>query len=52
MGDKKDYDRIDDGSEAAEDAQLAWRAATVRELEANFETLAEAIRRLRALSGS
>ncbi len=37
MGDKKDYDRIDDGSEAAEDAQLAWRAGTVQELEATFD---------------
>ncbi|MFM7786305.1 MAG: DUF885 domain-containing protein, partial [Gammaproteobacteria bacterium] len=37
MGDKKDYDRIDDGSEAAEDAQLAWRAGTVRELQATFD---------------
>ncbi|NWG72131.1 MAG: DUF885 domain-containing protein [Parvularculaceae bacterium] len=37
LGDKKDYDKIDDLSEAGEDAQLAWRKATVDELKAGFD---------------
>jgi uncharacterized protein (DUF885 family) len=36
LGEKKHYDRIDDASEAADDAQLAWRRATVEDLRANF----------------
>ena len=37
LGRKVDYDRIDDVSEAAGDAQLAWRRATVEELERSFD---------------
>jgi len=36
LGEKKGYDQIDDGSEAAEDAQLEWRRATVAEMKANW----------------
>jgi uncharacterized protein (DUF885 family) len=36
LGEKKHYDRIDDVSEAAQDAQLAWRRATVEDMRANF----------------
>ena len=38
LGDKKDYDKIDDGSEAAEDAQLAWLKGTVDDLKSNWAT--------------
>jgi uncharacterized protein (DUF885 family) len=37
LGEKKHYDRIDDVSEASEDAQLAWRRKTVEDLKANFD---------------
>jgi uncharacterized protein (DUF885 family) len=37
LGRKVDYDKIDDVSEAAEDAQLAWRRATVEELKRTFD---------------
>jgi uncharacterized protein (DUF885 family) len=37
LGDKKDYDKIDDLSEAAQDAQLEWQRKTVEELKANFD---------------
>jgi len=37
LGRKDDYDKIDDLSEAAEDAQVAWRRATVDELRRTFE---------------
>jgi uncharacterized protein (DUF885 family) len=37
LGDKKDYDKFDDASEAAEDAQLAWRKASVDELKSTFD---------------
>jgi uncharacterized protein (DUF885 family) len=36
LGRKDRYDEIDDYSEAAEDEELQWRAATVEELKANF----------------
>ena len=36
-GRKDDYDRLDDISEQAEDMQLAWHRATVRELEQRFD---------------
>lgn len=36
MGRKDKYDQIDDVTIAAEEQQLAWRAATVAELKANF----------------
>jgi uncharacterized protein (DUF885 family) len=36
MGRKDDYDRIDDLSEAAEDAQLAWRRRTTAEMKKAF----------------
>ena len=37
LGEKKDYDKIDDMSEAAGDAQLEWRRQTVEDLKANFD---------------
>jgi uncharacterized protein (DUF885 family) len=37
LGRKDDYDRVDDFSESAEDAQLEWLRGTVRELEAGFD---------------
>jgi uncharacterized protein (DUF885 family) len=37
LGRKVDYDKIDDESEAADDAQLAWRRATVEELKRTFD---------------
>ena len=37
LGRKDKYDQIDDTSVAAEDEQLAWLAATVDELKANFD---------------
>jgi len=37
LGRKDDYDKIDDGSEAAEDAQLEWRRKTVADLRENFD---------------
>ena len=37
LGRKDKYDQIDDTSIAAEDEQLAWLAATVEELKANFD---------------
>lgn len=37
LGEKKDYDKIDDMSEAAADAQLEWRRQTVDDLKAGFD---------------
>lgn len=37
LGEKKDNDKIDDLSEAGEDAQLAWMRATVAELTSTFD---------------
>lgn len=37
LGDKKDYDKIDDLSEEAQDEQLEWQRQTVEELRANFD---------------
>jgi uncharacterized protein (DUF885 family) len=37
LGRKDDYDKIDDASESAQDAQLAWQRATVAELQDNFD---------------
>jgi uncharacterized protein (DUF885 family) len=37
LGRKDDYDRVDDFSESAEDAQLEWLRSTVRELDAGFD---------------
>lgn len=37
LGEKKDYDRIDDLSEAGEDAQLAWARAAAAELKSTFD---------------
>lgn len=37
LGRKDDYDKIDDVSEAGEDAQLAWRRKTVEDLKKNFD---------------
>ncbi|MFN0023290.1 MAG: DUF885 domain-containing protein [Parvularculaceae bacterium] len=37
LGDKKDYDKIDDVSEAAQDRILAWQRASVDELKASFD---------------
>lgn len=37
LGRKDDYDKVDDGSEAAEDAQLEWRRGTVADLKENFD---------------
>ncbi|OFW98596.1 MAG: hypothetical protein A3E78_01730 [Alphaproteobacteria bacterium RIFCSPHIGHO2_12_FULL_63_12] len=37
LGDKKDYDKIDDLSEAGEDAQLAWMRAAAAEMKSSFD---------------
>ncbi|MFT3723351.1 MAG: DUF885 domain-containing protein [Hyphomonadaceae bacterium] len=37
LGDKKDYDKIDDMSEAAQDKGLEWRRRTVDELKHRFD---------------
>ncbi len=37
LGRKELYDQLDDMSEQARDAQLAWHRATVAEMEANFD---------------
>jgi uncharacterized protein (DUF885 family) len=37
MGDKKDYDKIDDLSEAAQDRALEWHRRSVEELKAKFD---------------
>jgi uncharacterized protein (DUF885 family) len=37
LGEKKDYDKIDDMSEAAQDRGLAWRRKTVEDLKAHFD---------------
>ena len=37
LGRKDDYDKIDDASEAGEDAQLEWRRQTVADLKENFD---------------
>lgn len=37
IGDKTDYDKIDDMSEAAQDRVLAWRKKTVEELATKFD---------------
>jgi len=37
LGEKKDYDKIDDLSEAGEDAQLQWARAAAAELKSNFD---------------
>jgi uncharacterized protein (DUF885 family) len=37
LGDKKDYDKIDDLSEAAQDRQLAWQRAAADEMKATFD---------------
>ena len=37
LGDKKDYDKIDDLSEEAQDERLEWQRQTVEELKANFD---------------
>ena len=37
LGRKDKYDQVDDTSEAAEDEQLAWLAATVEELKSSFD---------------
>ena len=37
LGEKKDYDKIDDLSEAAQDAQLAWARASVEEMKSTFD---------------
>ena len=37
LGDKTDYDKIDDLSEEAQDAQLEWQRGTVEDLKANFD---------------
>ena len=36
LGDKRDYDKIDDMSEAALDSSLEWRRKTVEELKSHF----------------
>lgn len=36
LGDKKDYDKIDDVSEAAQDRQLAWQRAAAEEMKSTF----------------
>ena len=36
LGDKRDYDKIDDMSEAAQDRSLEWRRRTVEDLKAHF----------------
>jgi len=37
LGEKKDYDKIDDLSEASEDAQLEWRRAAAAEMQSSFD---------------
>ena len=37
LGEKKDYDKIDDLSDAAQDAQLAWARASVEEMKSGFD---------------
>jgi uncharacterized protein (DUF885 family) len=37
LGDKKDYDKIDDVSEAAQDRALAWQKASADEMKASFD---------------
>jgi uncharacterized protein (DUF885 family) len=37
LGEKKNYDKIDDLSEAAEDAQLAWQRTAAAELKSGFD---------------
>lgn len=37
LGEKKDYDKIDDLSEAAQDAQLEWARASVEEMKSTFD---------------
>ncbi|MDZ7629191.1 MAG: DUF885 domain-containing protein [Parvularculaceae bacterium] len=37
LGDKKDYDKIDDLSEAAQDRQLAWQRAAADEMKTSFD---------------
>lgn len=37
LGDKTDYDKLDDVSEAAMDRELQWRRASVAEMRANFD---------------
>ena len=37
LGRKDDYDKIDDVSESAQDAQLEWRRQTVRDLKSQFD---------------
>jgi uncharacterized protein (DUF885 family) len=37
LGEKKDYDKIDDLSEAGEDAQLQWARAVAAELKSSFD---------------
>ncbi|WP_447761524.1 DUF885 domain-containing protein [Sphingopyxis panaciterrae] len=37
QGDKADYDKIDDFSEAAADRQLEWQRQSVEEMKANFD---------------
>jgi len=37
LGDKKDYDKIDDLSEAAQDRVLAWQRASVDEMKSTFD---------------
>lgn len=39
LGRKDDYDRIDDLSEAAQDAELTWHRQTVVDLERNFNAM-------------
>ena len=36
LGDRRDYDKIDDMSEAAQDRSLEWRRKTVEDLKAHF----------------
>ena len=37
LGDKSDYDKLDDPSDAAADARLAWRRVSVASLKAEFD---------------
>ena len=37
LGDKTDYDKLDDVSEAAMDRELEWRRASVADMRANFD---------------
>lgn len=37
LGEKKDYDKIDDLSDAAQDAQLEWARASVEEMKSKFD---------------